>query len=135
VSANRAGGISSIYDSTDRTFFITGFQMEVGQNPTEFEHETFERTLTKCQRYYEEPFGSFRAGTGLSGTLAVSHAYTVQKRTQPTVTVTSVGNRDAISSHGIQANTVSHCAEQFAIGSGVSGSYVYGGQVKADAEL
>ena len=91
--------------------------------------------MAKCQRYYEEPFGSFRAGTNLAGTLAVSHAYTVQKRAQPTVTVTSVGSRDAVSSHGIQSNTVNHCAEQFAIGSGVSGSYLYGSQVKADAEL
>ena len=33
------------------TFFITGVQLEVGQNPTEFEHEPFETTLRKCQRY------------------------------------------------------------------------------------
>ena len=52
-AANRAVGISSFFDSTDRTFFITGVQLEVGQNPTTFEHEPFERTLTKCQRYYE----------------------------------------------------------------------------------
>ena len=52
TSANRAVGISSILDSTDRTFFITGWQMEVGQNPTEFEHEPVERTLLKCQRYF-----------------------------------------------------------------------------------
>ena len=45
-------GISSFFDSTDRTFFITGVQLEVGQNPTEFEHEPFERTLKKCERYY-----------------------------------------------------------------------------------
>ena len=51
TNANRAAGISSIFDSTDRTFFITGVQIEVGQNPTTFEHETFERTLAKCQRY------------------------------------------------------------------------------------
>ena len=54
VSANRAGGLStSFFDSTDRTFFITGVQLEVGQNPTEFEHESFERTLSKCQRYFQ----------------------------------------------------------------------------------
>jgi len=52
TNANRAVGISSFYDSTDRTFFITGVQLEVGQNPTEFEHEPFERTLAKCQRYF-----------------------------------------------------------------------------------
>ena len=50
-----AGGLSSsFFDSTDRTFFITGVQLEVGQNPTEFEHEPIERTLEKCQRYYVE---------------------------------------------------------------------------------
>ena len=37
TSANRAAGISSFFDSTDRTFFITGVQLEVGQNPTVFE--------------------------------------------------------------------------------------------------
>ena len=53
VAANRAGGLStSFFDSTDRTFFITGVQLEVGQNPTEFEHEPFETTLAKCQRYF-----------------------------------------------------------------------------------
>jgi|TARA_R100001480_G_scaffold23588_2_gene33867 hypothetical protein len=53
TSASRAVGISSILDSTDRTFFITGWQMEVGQNSTEFEHEPFDTTFRKCQRYYE----------------------------------------------------------------------------------
>ena len=51
TNANRAVGISSFFDSTDRTFFITGVQLEVGQNPTEFEHEPVERILAKCQRY------------------------------------------------------------------------------------
>ena len=55
TDANRVGsGTTSFFDSTDRTFFITGVQLEVGQNPTEFEHEPFERTLEKCQRYYAE---------------------------------------------------------------------------------
>jgi hypothetical protein len=55
TDANRVGsGTTSFFDSTDRTFFITGVQLEVGQNPTTFEHEPFERTLEKCQRYYAE---------------------------------------------------------------------------------
>ena len=56
TNANRAVGISSFFDSTDRTFFITGVQLEVGQNPTEFEHEPFESTLSKCLRYYQKTF-------------------------------------------------------------------------------
>ena len=33
------------------TWFLTGVQLEIGQNPTSFEHEPFERTLDKCRRY------------------------------------------------------------------------------------
>jgi len=51
TNANRAVGISSFFDSTDRTFFITGVQLEVGQNPTEFEHKPYVQHLLDCQRY------------------------------------------------------------------------------------
>jgi hypothetical protein len=50
--SKQASGISSFFDSTARTLFITGVQLEVGQNATTFEHEPIERTLAKCQRYY-----------------------------------------------------------------------------------
>jgi hypothetical protein len=53
TQANRAVGISSFFDSTDRTFFLTGVQVEAGQNPTAFEHEPFNVTLEKCQRYFQ----------------------------------------------------------------------------------
>jgi len=63
TNANRVGsGTTSFFDSTDRTFFITGVQLEVGQNCTEFEHEPFATTLSKCQRYY---FKSYNQGTAL----------------------------------------------------------------------
>jgi hypothetical protein len=52
TNANRAVGISSFYDSTDRTFFITGFQLEVGSQVSDFQHEDFGTTLAKCQRYH-----------------------------------------------------------------------------------
>ena len=69
TTANRAVGISSFFDSTDRTFFITGVQLEVGQNPTEFEHEPFDRTLEKCHRYYEviKPLGVVNGVFGFGG--------------------------------------------------------------------
>ena len=51
--ANRCVGISSFFSSTDNTFFITGVQLEVGQNATTFEHEPFAVTLEKCQRYFQ----------------------------------------------------------------------------------
>jgi hypothetical protein len=42
---------TSIYDSTDRTFFITGIQMELGATATAFEHRTYGEELALCQRY------------------------------------------------------------------------------------
>jgi len=53
---------TSFCDSTSRTFFITGVQMEVGEKATEFEHEPIGATLEKCQRYYYEHI------RGVSGT-------------------------------------------------------------------
>ena len=45
---------TSFFDSTDRTFFITGLQMEVGSQATPFEHRSFGEELLLCQRYYEK---------------------------------------------------------------------------------
>ena len=44
---------TSIFDSTDRTFFITGVQMEIGATATDFEHRSYGEELTLCQRYFE----------------------------------------------------------------------------------
>ena len=52
TSANRyAGSRTSIFDSTSRTLFITGVQLEVGDTATDFEHRTFADELARCQRY------------------------------------------------------------------------------------
>ena len=73
TAANRAAGIGSFFSSTDNTFFITGVQLEVGQNPTEFEHEPFATSLEKCRRYFiriesENTYGAFGSGYIYSST-------------------------------------------------------------------
>ena len=45
-------GQTSFFDSTDRTFFLTGVQLEVGSQATPFEHRSFGEELQLCQRYY-----------------------------------------------------------------------------------
>ena len=53
TNANRyAGSRTSFFDSTDREFFITGVQMEIGETATPFEHRTFGDDLAACQRYF-----------------------------------------------------------------------------------
>ena len=43
---------TSFFDSTDRTLEITGFQMEIGETATPFEHRKFGDDLAACQRYF-----------------------------------------------------------------------------------
>ena len=52
TAANRAVGISSFFDSTNRELFITGMQYELGEVATPFKHETFGDNLARCQRYF-----------------------------------------------------------------------------------
>lgn len=53
TNANRAVGVESIFSSTDNEFFITGIQLEVGTQASDFEHRSFGKELLSCQRYYE----------------------------------------------------------------------------------
>ena len=99
TNANRAAGISSFFDSTDRTFFITGVQLEVGQNPTEFEHEPFERTLTKCQRYFQNAARNANANEHIGdsmghaeNTTRVDFIISLHPNMRATPSVTKVGN-------------------------------------------
>ena len=53
TAANKVSSSNvNIMSSTDNEWFLTGCQVEVGQNATTFEHEPVERTLAKCQRYF-----------------------------------------------------------------------------------
>ena len=40
------------HDTANATFFITGVQMELGEQATPFEHRSFGDELARCQRYY-----------------------------------------------------------------------------------
>ena len=51
---SRAVGISSFFSSTDNTFFITGVQLEVGNQATPFEHRSFGEELKLCERYFKK---------------------------------------------------------------------------------
>jgi hypothetical protein len=53
VQVNRAAvdGFTSIFDSTNRTFFLTGVQMEIGSTATDFESRSYSEELALCQRY------------------------------------------------------------------------------------
>ena len=84
---------TSFFDSTSRTFFITGVQLEVGQNPTEFESEPFDVTLEKCRRYYHQfYYSSIASNAGYSNSYGMRQNF--RMRAQPSASVGS-GNKHA----------------------------------------
>jgi len=44
-------------DSTSNNFYLTGLQVEVGEQATPFEHRSFHDEFMRCQRYYQEIHG------------------------------------------------------------------------------
>ena len=132
ASNMRAGSQSNFFDSTDRTFFITGVQLEVGQNPTSFEHEPFERTLDKCRRYAyvmggDGVYERYAVGYNQSSTQARCVTfYPTTMRANPTTSKTDpliVASKDSpktINSISVDYNskTVGHI--QYNVSSGLS---------------
>ena len=86
---DRAAGIGSFFSSTDNTFFITGVQLEVGQNATEFESEPFERTLAKCQRYFEPGEASFQCALSAANYRTTRCEFAVTKRAVASITLSN----------------------------------------------
>ena len=66
-TGTRAAGADSFFDSTSRTLFITGLQMEVGDTATPFEHRSFGDELARCERYFYKTYEyATKAGTASS---------------------------------------------------------------------
>jgi hypothetical protein len=87
------------------TFFLTGVQLEVGEQATPFEHRSYGDELARCQRYFSVPItdvnhngasntvSSFGHGRGAgSGTVVVAQFIMPQPmRTSPTMTLGGSG--------------------------------------------
>ncbi len=85
-----------LFDSTSNYVRITGVQLELGNQATEFEHLSYNEELTRCMRYYEGiKMGTgtalFRTWTNTAGSPTnvsnVEYNFKVEKRATPTWTV------------------------------------------------
>ena len=95
-SGFRATGTDNFFDSTSRTLFLTGVQLEIGDKPTPFEHKPLKQELIECRRYFERKQGkantflligqSFNT-TGAYGTFD----YQVEKRADPSISFSGEG--------------------------------------------
>jgi len=94
--ANRVSSSNtSFFDSTSRTFFLTGVQLEIGEKATAFEHEPYDTTLKKASRYYTEIARADNNTCHLVGyvqaTTVARFGFDVSMRTSPTITETNFG--------------------------------------------
>ena len=54
----------NVLSSTDNDLFLTGVQLEIGDQATDFEYLPFDVNLIRCQRYFEVMVDGRSAGTG-----------------------------------------------------------------------
>ena len=93
TNANRAAGIGSFFSSTDNEFFLTGVQLEIGSQATNFEHRSFGEEFDLCLRYFQKVGGeaddnnvSVGAGLWYSTTIVLGHLqFQKRMRAAPTV--------------------------------------------------
>ena len=149
--ANAAAGQVNIADSTDNNFYITGVQLEVGEQATPFEHRSFGEELALCQRYFQSHLVPKSVGVFHSTVEFLSNVYfPTTMRATPTFTANSFGtgssyvysggafrgtpdtfNQDGISSGYVllryRGGTLSHTGGQAGV--------LYAADFNLDAEL
>ena len=103
IGDQTATGQVDLSDSTDNEWYLTGCQLEVGEAATDFQFESYESVLRKCQRYYE--IGKiYMSGYGLTGSTDTHCYQTVQfasqKRVAPSITKSSTSYTNVTTSGG-----------------------------------
>mgnify|MGYP001180431815 CR=1 FL=1 len=82
---------TSFFDSTNRTFFLTGLQIELGNQATPFEHRSFGEELALGQRYFYRHTISYLSGYCPNTTRAdIALQFPCEMRVAPTA-FTAVG--------------------------------------------
>jgi len=111
VPANAANGLRVRlfrYDaSNNQQWRITGIQLELGNEATQFEHRSYNQELDLCRRYFQvvNCGGTSIGGTWFSGTdNFYAHACTITPmRTTPSATYTNLGGGNYWVNPGIAA--------------------------------
>ena len=136
----------NFFDSTDNELYLTGVQLEVGEQATPFEHRSFGDELQRCKRYFER----WTPDSNSHG-ITVAHAYSTgqaqltfpfsEKRAAPTYSVSGNANLRNASGDSATATLISSNAGKQSIfltysrGSGLSAGNASMFRLAADGYL
>lgn len=83
------GQTANLVGTANAAFYITGVQLELGSNASDFEHRSYGEELALCQRYYSQSTGqNIHGGQYNNSTWLGDPQYPVTMRATPTVTTT-----------------------------------------------
>ena len=105
-NVNMSSNQVNLFTSTSNTFYITGFQMEVGKVATPFEHRSYGEELALCQRYYLdlsahqsgqsfEKLGMFQGSNNTTSGFTYTQ-FPVTMRARPSLVVSSTASHYGI---------------------------------------
>jgi hypothetical protein len=137
VTTKRYVGQVNFFDSTSNNFYLTGVQLEVGENASDFEHRSYGEELALCQRYYHQSSDQnwLYVVDADDVFLRNTYRYPVTMRTTPTITVSfAAGGGGTISSSGTQG-AGPNSASLFANMAAANQRATTSGTHKYDAEL
>jgi hypothetical protein len=88
TNANIAVGQVNVADSTSNDWYITGVQLEAGEQASGFEFMPFDIDLMRCQRYFQIPPGINVYAQVVSRYIGSDQPLAVYMRATPTITNT-----------------------------------------------
>jgi len=117
-NANMSNNQVNFFASTSNIFNITGFQLEVGDTATDFEHRTYAEELSLCQRYYQQLVGNSDAftfpGKG-QGSTTVDGTFPLAVPLRASPTMNAIATR-FFSDDGFTSSSAAPTALQFSVG-------------------
>ena len=102
TNANRAVGQVNLADNTSNNWYITGVQVEVGDQCSEFEHLPFEVQEQRCQRYCMV-YGNgqnFSGGYYNASSYVCEIYFPTKMRAAPSVSCTDISNSIRVYTNG-----------------------------------
>ena len=85
-NSNMSSNQVNFFDNTNNNFYLTGVQVEVGSEATEFDNRSYGEELSLCQRYCFQLNGNDYAAMGMKDqNLEVLFPFPATMRSQPSV--------------------------------------------------